>query len=140
TGLEDGGFPHLRSLGAQQELEEERRLASVGGTRARHRLHLSRAATRSAWGQPQYNPPSRSLEESPEVRIRWERTAEAVTSWGGVGGRAGRAGAGSRRSARAAELAGRLGIDGTGLTTASELSTGVPTVSVGDRVIHQRYG
>ena len=54
TGLEDGTFPHLRSLGDPKELEEERRLAYVGITRARERLHLSRAAVRSAWGAPQY--------------------------------------------------------------------------------------
>ncbi len=50
TGLEDGVFPHLRSLGDRRELEEERRLAYVGITRARQRLYLSRAVTRSAWG------------------------------------------------------------------------------------------
>ena len=139
TGLEEGVFPHLRSLGDQQELEEERRLAYVGVTRARRRLYLSRAVTRSAWGQPQYNPPSRFLAELPEELVRWERTESAVTSWGGVGGRAGRVSGERRPSARAAELAGRLGIDGAGLTTASELS-GVPAVSAGDRVVHQRYG
>jgi DNA helicase-2/ATP-dependent DNA helicase PcrA len=65
TGMEDGTFPHLRSLGDPKELEEERRLAYVGITRARERLHLSRAAVRSAWGAPQYNPPSRFLDEIP---------------------------------------------------------------------------
>ena len=66
TGMEDGTFPHLRSLGDAKELEEERRLAYVGITRARERLHLSRAAVRSAWGAPQYNPPSRFLDEIPD--------------------------------------------------------------------------
>jgi DNA helicase-2/ATP-dependent DNA helicase PcrA len=140
TGLEDGVFPHLRSLGEPQELEEERRLAYVGVTRAQRRLYLSRALTRSAWGQPQYNPPSRFLAELPEPLVRWERTAEAVTSWGGVGGRAGagRAG-GAGGSAAAARLAGQLGISGAGLTTAAELPS-APSVSAGDRVNHQRYG
>ena len=50
TGMEDGVFPHMRSLGDPKELEEERRLAYVGITRARQRLYLSRAAVRSAWG------------------------------------------------------------------------------------------
>jgi DNA helicase-2/ATP-dependent DNA helicase PcrA len=143
TGLEDGVFPHLRSLGDQQELEEERRLAYVGVTRAQQRLYLSRAVTRSAWGQPQYNPPSRFLPELPEELIRWERTAEAVTSWGGVGGR----GAGRRPdraaarpdSEKAAQLAAKLGVNGAGLTTASELPS-VPALSAGDRINHQRYG
>ncbi|MFC6343292.1 UvrD-helicase domain-containing protein, partial [Nocardioides hankookensis] len=50
TGLEDGVFPHARALGDQPELEEERRLAYVGVTRARARLYISRAVVRSAWG------------------------------------------------------------------------------------------
>lgn len=134
TGLEDGVFPHLRSLGEPRELEEERRLAYVGVTRAQQRLYVSRAVTRSAWGQPQYNPPSRFLSELPEELVRWERTADAVSSWGGVGGRAG-------GSVNAARLAERLGVSGAGLTTASELpSPSVPSVSAGDRVNHQRYG
>ena len=73
TGMEDGTFPHLRSLGDAKELEEERRLAYVGITRARERLHLSRAAVRSAWGAPQYNPPSRFLDEIPAELVEWER-------------------------------------------------------------------
>lgn len=134
TGLEDGVFPHLRSLGEPRELEEERRLAYVGVTRAQQRLYVSRAVTRSAWGQPQYNPPSRFLSELPEELVRWERTADAVSSWGGVGGRTG-------GSVNAARLAERLGVSGAGLTTASELpSPSVPSVSAGDRVNHQRYG
>ena len=142
TGLEDGVFPHLRSLGEKRELEEERRLAYVGITRARQRLYISRAVTRSAWGQPQYNPPSRFLEELPEDLLRWERTGAAYTSWsgtgGGVGGRAGRGGYGSN-SAKAAELADRLGVGAAGLTMASELAK-VPSLAPGDRVNHQRWG
>ena len=147
TGLEDGVFPHLRSLGNNQELEEERRLAYVGITRARQRLYLSRAVTRSAWGQPQYNPASRFLEELPEELLRWERTAGAYTSWsgsgGGVGGRAGFSGGSgySAGSAKAARLAERLGVSAAGLTTASELpKLDVPSVVAGDRVNHQRWG
>ncbi len=74
TGMEDGVFPHLRTLGDPQELEEERRLAYVGITRARQRLFVSRAVTRSAWGQPSYNPASRFLDEVPEELIDWERS------------------------------------------------------------------
>ncbi|MDQ6714582.1 MAG: DNA helicase PcrA, partial [Actinomycetota bacterium] len=65
TGMEDGTFPHMRALGEPLELEEERRLAYVGITRARERLYLSRAAVRSAWGAPQYHPASRFLDEIP---------------------------------------------------------------------------
>ena len=78
TGLEDGVFPHMRALGDNSELEEERRLAYVGITRARQRLYLSRAVTRSAWGQPQYNPPSRFTDELPAELVRWERTGGVV--------------------------------------------------------------
>jgi len=144
TGLEDGVFPHLRSLGNQRELEEERRLAYVGITRARQRLYLSRAVTRGAWGQPQYNPPSRFLEELPEELLRWERTQAAYTSWsgsgGGVGGRASSRGF-EANSPKAARLAERLGVGAAGLTTASELpKVDVPSVAPGDRVNHQRWG
>ena len=65
TALEDGVFPHLRALGDPRELEEERRLAYVGITRAQQRLFLSRAQVRTSWGQPSYNPPSRFLDELP---------------------------------------------------------------------------
>ncbi|QGN46911.1 DNA helicase PcrA [Micromonospora sp. WMMD558] len=147
TGLEDGVFPHLRALGDTRELEEERRLAYVGITRARQRLYLSRAVTRSAWGQPAYNPPSRFLEELPTELVRWERTEGSYTSWagggGGVGGRADRADRGrggfTGGTPKAAQLAKRLGVDGSRLATASELPQ-APKVAVGDRVNHQRYG
>lgn len=144
TGMEDGVFPHARTFGDNHELEEERRLAYVGITRARQRLYLSRAVTRSAWGQPAYNAPSRFLTELPEELVRWERTEGSYTSWagggGGVGGRADRGGSGfTGGTPKAAQLARRLGVDGSRLATASELPQ-APRVGVGDRVNHQRYG
>ncbi len=75
TGMEEGVFPHSRTLGEKKELEEERRLAYVGLTRARERLYLSRAEYRSAWGAPNYNPPSRFLDEIPENLIEWNKSA-----------------------------------------------------------------
>ena len=80
TGMEEGVFPHSRTLGEKKELEEERRLAYVGLTRARERLYLSRAEYRSAWGAPNYNPPSRFLEEIPENLIDWNKSASGFTS------------------------------------------------------------
>src|SRR6185437_923165 len=74
TGMEDGVFPHMRAMTDNAELEEERRLAYVGVTRARERLYLSRAGVRSAWGAPQYNPPSRFLDEIPDELVDWRRT------------------------------------------------------------------
>ncbi|MGZ5369521.1 MAG: DNA helicase PcrA [Aeromicrobium sp.] len=74
TGMEDGLFPHMRTLTDPKELEEERRLAYVGVTRARSRLYVTRAAVRSAWGAPAHNPPSRFLDEIPENLVDWRRT------------------------------------------------------------------
>jgi DNA helicase-2/ATP-dependent DNA helicase PcrA len=71
TGMEDGVFPHQRSLGETKELEEERRLAYVGITRAEKRLYLTRSTVRAAWGQPQYWPPSRFLDEVPGELVDW---------------------------------------------------------------------
>jgi DNA helicase-2/ATP-dependent DNA helicase PcrA len=73
TGMEDGIFPHIRSLGNPTELQEERRLAYVGLTRAMQRLYLSRAIRRSAWGAPQHNPASRFIDEIPAELIRFLR-------------------------------------------------------------------
>jgi len=70
VGMEDGVFPHLRSMGEPHELEEERRLAYVGITRARERLYVTHAWSRSLWGNTQYNPPSRFLEEIPEALLQ----------------------------------------------------------------------
>jgi DNA helicase-2/ATP-dependent DNA helicase PcrA len=68
-GLEDGVFPHLRSIGEPDQLEEERRLAYVGITRARERLYLSHAWSRTLYGSTQYNPPSRFLDEIPDELV-----------------------------------------------------------------------
>ena len=80
TGMEDGIFPHSRTLGEKDEVEEERRLAYVGLTRARERLYLSRAESRSTWGAPNYNPPSRFLDEIPEDVIQWRNETSASPS------------------------------------------------------------
>ncbi len=65
AGMEDGVFPHMRSLGDPDELEEERRLAYVGITRAQDRLYLTSAWNRMLFGGSNYNPPSRFLQEVP---------------------------------------------------------------------------
>jgi DNA helicase-2/ATP-dependent DNA helicase PcrA len=70
VGMEDGVFPHLRSLGEPAELEEERRLAYVGITRARERLYLTNAWSRMLYGATQYNPPSRFLDEIPAELVQ----------------------------------------------------------------------
>ena len=65
VGLEDGVFPHVRSLGDPDELEEERRLCYVGITRAEQRLYLCHAWSRMLFGTTDYRPPSRFLDEIP---------------------------------------------------------------------------
>ncbi len=69
VGMEEGVFPHMRSLTEPAELEEERRLCYVGITRARERLYLTHAWCRTLFGSTQYNPPSRFLEEVPSELI-----------------------------------------------------------------------
>ncbi|WP_462398311.1 ATP-dependent helicase [Corynebacterium falsenii] len=83
AGWEDGQFPHMRALGDPTELAEERRLAYVGITRAKRRLFLSRAITRSGWGTPVTNPPSRFLSEVPDELVEWIREEPSHGSYGG---------------------------------------------------------
>src|SRR5690606_14729051 len=66
AGLEEGVFPHLRSLEEPEEMEEERRLAYVGITRAEEQLYLTRAQLRTLFGRTMANLPSRFLKELPE--------------------------------------------------------------------------
>ncbi|MCP4964454.1 MAG: DNA helicase PcrA [bacterium] len=73
VGMEDGVFPHMRSLGDPAELEEERRLCYVGITRAMERLFLSRAWSRNMFGTNNYNPPSRFLKELPDNLVESAR-------------------------------------------------------------------
>ncbi len=129
TGLEEGVFPHMRSLTEPKELEEERRLAYVGITRAQRRLYFSRSMQRSTWGAPSYNPPSRFLTEVPEALVEWRRAeperytptgyARRPTSPGALVGSATSAGSTSRRSVG---------------------NRPVPSLKPGDRVNHDRYG
>jgi DNA helicase-2/ATP-dependent DNA helicase PcrA len=69
VGMEDGVFPHMRSLGEPEELEEERRLAYVGITRAQDKLYLTSAWQRMLFGGSSYNPPSRFLQEVPDALV-----------------------------------------------------------------------
>ncbi len=124
TGMEDGVFPHLRSLGDAKELEEERRLAYVGITRAQQRLYVSRAVTRSAWGAPQWNPASRFLEELPAELVDWRRGGPA----GGPGGASV-----PRTTPAIAAAAARPSAKSPG-------NRPVPHLEPGDRVSHDTFG
>ncbi len=139
TGLEDGVFPHQRSLGDQPELEEERRLAYVGLTRAQQRLYVSRALVRSAWGAPAHNPASRFLDELPVDLVDWRRTAAEQTRWG----RADLTGGGSSRLGTPTE-AGRRNFTSAAMradaAAKAKPAREIPSLAPGDRVVHDSFG
>ena len=127
TGMEDGTFPHQRSLGDESELEEERRLAYVAITRARERLYLTRAAVRSAWGTPQEMPPSRFLDDIPAELLDVRRAATSGermrASYGGSYG-AGSYGSGSYGSGSYGRSRSREGRDPWGDTDTGAFGSG----------------
>ena len=125
-GLEDGVFPHLRSLGEPDELEEERRLCYVGITRARERLYLTHAWCRTLWGSTQYNPPSRFLKEIPE-------DLTAVAEGGRSRMRSGDAGE-HRRDVVESAMRGRVA---TPVRTKGAEDLGL---RAGDDVVHGKWG
>ncbi|HUR19034.1 MAG TPA: DNA helicase PcrA [Acidimicrobiales bacterium] len=127
-GMEDGVFPHLRSLGNPDELEEERRLCYVGITRARERLYLTHAWCRTLWGSTQYNRPSRFLEEIPE---HLTRRAE-----GGRRASAARTVVGHRH--QVVESALRAG--GASFSQPKWASMDIPDLRPGDDVVHPKWG
>jgi DNA helicase-2/ATP-dependent DNA helicase PcrA len=77
TGMEEGVFPHIRSIADPDQLEEERRLAYVGITRAQNVLYLTHAWSRSLWGGTNYNPASRFIGEIPDELVDVLREAQA---------------------------------------------------------------
>ncbi|WP_030263314.1 DNA helicase PcrA [Streptomyces sp. NRRL B-24484] len=144
TGMEDGIFPHMRALNQVKELEEERRLAYVGLTRARRRLYLTRSVLRSAWGQPAYNPASRFLEEIPDTLVDWKRTgAAAVPAARGFspsssgGSRSYGSSGSSGGSARSTTTAPQ---PGWAKSARKVTEREVVALAVGDRVSHDSFG
>jgi DNA helicase II / ATP-dependent DNA helicase PcrA len=141
TGLEDGVFPHSRSLDDGGELEEERRLAYVGLTRARERLYLSRALVRSAWGAPAHNPGSRFLGEVPDELVDWRRTEADQVHWQrpdlsrttGLGAPLGQPTDAGRRNFTAAAARADA-------AAKSKPARAVPSLAPGDRVQHDTFG
>ncbi|WP_030232606.1 DNA helicase PcrA [Streptomyces sp. NRRL S-350] len=145
TGMEDGIFPHMRALNQVKELEEERRLAYVGLTRARERLYLTRSVLRSAWGQPAYNPASRFLEEIPETLVEWKRKGAAQapvqrgfssgSSWGKSA-----SGGGISRSSSAAAASPKAGWGQSARRGGKVVERDVVSLAMGDRVTHDSFG
>ena len=115
TGMEEDVFPHQRSATDEKELEEERRLAYVGITRAMRRLYLTRAVGRMWWGRPSFHRQSRFLGEIPAPLIEWRRDEGAA-------------------SAPAMERAAqRPGVDSPG-------NRQVPLLAPGDMITHDKFG
>ena len=115
TGMEEDVFPHQRSATDEKELEEERRLAYVGITRAMRRLYLTRAIARMWWGKPSFHRQSRFLGEIPEALLEWRRDERTATP---------------PAMERAAQ---RPGVSSPG-------NRAVPALSPGDMVTHDKFG
>ena len=147
-GMEEGIFPHMRSIGEPDQLEEERRLAYVGITRAQQRLYLSYAWSRMLHGSSMYNPPSRFLDEIPAHLVteakgsRSTRERQSANNYGWSGSRRddddysaafGRGGRVAENREQMVEAALRArGVETTGAE--------VLGLRVGDDVRHAKYG
>ncbi|MGQ0433158.1 MAG: DNA helicase PcrA [Microthrixaceae bacterium] len=143
-GLEDGVFPHLRSIGDPDELEEERRLAYVALTRAQERLYLTHAWSRTLYGGSQYIPPSRFLDEIPERLVRaveQRRASRGGRTYGSGGGGFGGGGYGSSGSGVSANreriVERAMQSKGTGPAKHGAEAIGL---KVGDDVSHATFG
>ena len=115
TGMEEDVFPHQRSVTDEKELEEERRLAYVGITRAMRRLYLTRAVARNWWGRPSFHRQSRFLGEIPARLLEWRRDE------------------GSATAPAMERAAARPGVDSPG-------NRRVPALCPGDKVTHDKFG
>jgi DNA helicase-2/ATP-dependent DNA helicase PcrA len=155
VGMEDGIFPHFRSMTDAAALEEERRLAYVGITRAQQRLYLTHAWSRTLYGQTQYNPPSRFLKEMPEHLFDVRESEGASSGYGGRYGRGygAKAGSGAGGYPGAGRGGGRV-IGGRREHDDDDRPAGdwtpprpkgvprreAPVIAEGDTVVHQRWG
>jgi DNA helicase-2/ATP-dependent DNA helicase PcrA len=128
TGMEDGVFPHMRSVGDPEELEEERRLCYVGITRAEERLYLTHAWSRQLFGSTDYYPPSRFLAEIPEQLVKAEGRKAS-------GRRSGSFGVGAHRDAVAEAASRRVDRTPQGARGAEVIG-----LRVGDDVSHEKFG
>jgi len=139
VGMEDGVFPHFRSMTDTNELEEERRLAYVGITRAQQRLYLTHAWSRTLYGQTNYNPPSRFLGEIPEALL------DAKESEARVQRAAARRGGGGGGGYSVVGLPGRSDAvqvqpGWTPPTVPGVPKRDAPAIVAGDTVQHERWG
>jgi DNA helicase-2/ATP-dependent DNA helicase PcrA len=139
-GLEEGVFPHMRSMTDPDEMEEERRLAYVGITRAQKRLYLTNAWSRMLFGQTNYNPASRFLDEIPSDLMddapgSRDRRSRAPSVFGRGGTAAGGGGT-------ASSFAGRNRLVDTALRPRGHQGSGAEELGlkIGDDVVHKKWG
>ena len=157
TGLEDGTFPHVRAIesGSTKDMEEERRLAYVGLTRARQRLYLTRAELRASFGAPQYFPPSRFTEEIPTDLVEWSRSQTSMATlrartdrassrsgaWSSMGYGSNQDRDDGNTYARVGALSSRsVPPSPPGAGTGAGGASGDVGFEVGDRVTHDKFG
>ena len=137
TGMEEGVFPHIRSLTEPEQMEEERRLAYVGITRAMRRLTLTHAWSRQLYGSIQYNPPSSFLSEIPDALVevtggtRMLRSRRQRASW--------RQRRVDRRSTNRDEIVDRAMAAGR-RSVRPRARAARPAIRVGDDVHHETFG
>jgi DNA helicase-2/ATP-dependent DNA helicase PcrA len=161
VGMEEGLFPSSRAFMDNDEMEEERRLAYVGITRAEKKLYLTCARMRLLYGRTSSNAPSRFLEEIPgELKEAIESAGGRLGSYGGFGSRLGGGGFGARGSSAIGggtssfggglgarpSVAGSAGVSIGGsvnrpaLTSAARPAGEGMTVAAGDKVEHAKWG
>ena len=150
TGMEDGTFPHQRTMSDPEQLEEERRLAYVGITRAREKLYVTRSQMRATWGAPQFFPASRFLDEIPADVLDVVRAGSTLAGGGydgfgtSRGSYSGGFGAGERRgpSFVGGRGGGRSDVNrpSFGSGRKPKAAADLPALAVGDRVTHDSFG
>jgi DNA helicase-2/ATP-dependent DNA helicase PcrA len=147
VGMEDGIFPHFRSMTDTAELEEERRLAYVGITRAQERLYLTHAWSRTLFGQTNYNPPSRFLGEIPRELLDVRESEGAMPRRRPRYGerRAAPPGGDGHTVIGLPGTSGAVRVGGGAVTTwapprPAGVARDVPAIREGDTVIHERFG
>jgi len=135
-GMEDGIFPLSRSMMDEDELEEERRLAYVGITRAEKKLYLTNAYSRMLYGRRQNNPASRFVEEIDQSLIKNENTLDGSSSAGPA------VPFGDSRERRAFTPTYKKNPVGTRPTAKKAAGTGADKNSwrIGDKVKHRKWG
>lgn len=157
VGMEEGVFPHSRAFLDNEELEEERRLAYVGITRAEQQLFLSCAQMRTLFGRTTANPPSRFLDEIPEelkedtmvARDRYRRGGNVGGSYGGRG--FGSSGGGNFGGGRSLDAMSRSGSTASAAASTSRVTVSTPAAApkpagaggsfaAGDKVQHGKWG